>query len=484
MFSRVLATEVKLHRRYGLLASTIAMAVAWVFVLRGLPVDWREPALPWLLLFEVTALGFFFVPALSVTERANGMTAALRLTRLSPVTALGARLVVLMSGGVAVAIAVKAAAGTGWSTPIAVGVILTTALFSLLAMILIGTADNLGPFIVRAPAMAIPLLTPTLAHATGLYEHAVTYLSPTTGGFVLLSGQWSTAAAAWLLMWVVGAVVVASRIGFDVRPSESKRPSRQESGPTIGPLPPVGRGTAIRSFALADRRTILCDGLVGILAAGIPLIALALRWFAGPGTSWLETRHGLDVTSYLPAIATFVLALHIPVMLGALAGLLFLEDRDAGLFPAIFSTPAGLATLVNYRLAATALVTVLAVGVGTAIAGISPPAGTAGILTTALAGAAVAVLTSLLMASFARDRVQGMALLKALTVPLYAPVAWWFVDHPAGWLFALSPTAWAARASWAPTAAQSVAFTAGCLLSSGLITALLRHRLACRDVVT
>ena len=45
-----------------------------------------------------------------------------------------------------------------------------------------------------------------------------------------------------------------------------------------------------------------------------------------------------------------------------------------------------------------------------------------------------------------------MALIKAIAVPLYLPLAWWFVDDPTGWLFTIVPTAWAAQTFWATSA--------------------------------
>lgn len=79
----------------------------------------------------------------------------------------------------------------------------------------------------------------------------------------------------------------------------------------------------------------------------------------------------------------------------------------------------------------------------------------------------------MLLATVARDRVQGMALMKAISLPLYLPLAWWFIDHPAGWLLAAVPTAWAARTFWADTTGTLLGSLAGAIaLSVALTTAL------------
>ncbi len=81
----------------------------------------------------------------------------------------------------------------------------------------------------------------------------------------------------------------------------------------------------------------------------------------------------------------------------------------------------------------------------------------------------VATVPAVVLAGVARDRVQGMALMKAITVPLYLPVAWWFVSGPAGWLFGLVPTGWSARALWAGSAPQSAIAVAGCVVTVSVL---------------
>jgi hypothetical protein len=73
------------------------------------------------------------------------------------------------------------------------------------------------------------------------------------------------------------------------------------------------------------------------------------------------------------------------------------------------------------------------------------------VVATALVSAAASTVPAMLLASLVRDRVAGMALMKAIGLPLYLPLAWWFVEGSAGWVFALVPTGWAAQALWAET---------------------------------
>jgi len=446
----LLATEVTLHRRHGVVVATVVMTAVWIAVLTVLPAPVRVAAVPWLLLVDLATLGFFFVPALAVVERSNGVTAALRLTRLSPATALSVRLGTLAASALFAGTAVVLAAGLGWAPGILAGAVLTSLLVSLVAVLMVGRATTLTAYVSRAPAVAIPLIAPALVRGTGLWDGAVLALSPMTGAFDLLAGRWSWTTALWICVWLAGLWVAAVRVGFDTRPADQPvvaRPNRSTLRASSG----YSHRSAIRSFARVDRRTLLDDRLLLLLLAGVPLIAGAVRWFNGPGLTWVHTRYGLDLTEHLPLVWAFVLVVHTPTMFGAVTGLLFLEDRDAGLLPAITTTRPSLPVLLAYRLATTALITGAMVAIALPLAGAHHPLGTAGTIATSLAAAAVSTVPAMLLATLAHDRVQGMALMKAISLPLYLPLAWWFIDHPAGWLLAAVPTAWAARTFWADT---------------------------------
>lgn len=476
MVAAVVSTELKLHRRHGVFAGTAAMAFLWGLVLLLLPADLRPAALPWVLFLEVTALGFFFVPALAVLERANGITAALRLTGLPPGLALGVRLGTLVLTAVAISLPLMAISG-GPRPAVAGGVVLTTLLFSLVALVMVGRAANLTTFLARVPLVAIPLLAPALVHAAGVSDSLALLLSPATAGWDLLAGRATAPGIGWLLVWIAVLGAVALRIGFEVRPAGSLPAEGLRGRPAILRRTGPARRGAVRSMAAVDLRTLMGDRILLLLLGGIPLIALALRWVTGPGVPWIDARYGFDLGPHIPAVQAFVLVAHLPVIFGALTALLFLEDRDAGLMPALAVTPAGVASLVAYRLAAAAVVTGLAVGGGMALAGAKHPAGWVGVLAVAAAGGCVAAVPVVVLASLAKDRVQGMALMKVITLPLYLPVAWWFVDGPAGRLFALIPTGLAAKALWAAEPLGAVGFAAGCGLLSAALVAVLLPRL-------
>jgi hypothetical protein len=152
-----------------------------------------------------------------------------------------------------------------------------------------------------------------------------------------------------------------------------------------------------------------------------------------------------------------LLVLHTPLMFGSIAGLLFLEDRDARLNPVIATTRASTDTLLAYRLGALVVATAVMLPIGFAIAGVSHPAGWIGLASTVVAGAALAPLPAMAMAALAPNRAAGMALMKGIGLPLYLPLASWFVGFPAAIAFGIIPSAWPLWALWSDSAAASVA---------------------------
>jgi hypothetical protein len=109
--------------------------------------------------------------------------------------------------------------------------------------------------------------------------------------------------------------------------------------------------------------------------------------------------------------------------------------------------------------------------------------GVPGAIATAVTAAAVSTVPAMLLATLAHDRVQGMALMKAISLPLYLPLAWWFIDHPTGWLLAAIPTAWTARTFWADTTGTLLASTSVAIAMSTALTTALAGKLR-RSAIT
>ncbi len=474
---QLLRTEVRLLRRFHVVAATAIVSALWLGVLLVVPADARRLVVPVVLLTDVAALGFLFVPALLVLERMEGVEAALRLTPTRMVERVGVRVATTTALSLLAGAVVVIGAGLPDLAPRLVAVTTMSLLFGLLATVVIGAAATLTTMLVRAPAVAVPLLAPALVRLVGLADVPLLDVSPVTSAVDMLRGHPHWGGLIWQLAWVTTLAVVVARTPAD-GPAAVAPPGGRIGRPDRGHPGHYRRWTAIGSFARTDRRTLVSDGLVLLLLASVPLVALVVRAIGTVGVDWAQRQHGVALEPYLPLVHVALLVIHTPVVLGSLAGLLLLEDRDAGLFGPLTVTRATVATLLAYRLAATALATTVALALSLPLAAVAHPAGVAGHLSTAVAAGFVSVVPALLMAAVAGNRVQGVAVMKALSLPLYLPIAAWFVSAPARWLFAPAPTAWAAWAAWATTPPRAV----GMALGAGVVAAALAVPLGRRVV--
>jgi fluoroquinolone transport system permease protein len=469
-------TELRLLRRFGVLLATGVVTILWIAILLVLPPAARQAVVPFALLTDITALGFLFVPTLLVLERVEGAEAALRMTPARPSERLGVRVGLLTVLSLAAGSAVTVAAGVAAIPVVLLGLATTSVLTGVVASAAVGTSATLTTFLLRAPLIAGPLLTPALLHGLGLVRTPLLHLSPVTSAVDMLHGRMSWAGLAWQLTWITGAVALTLR--------SSRRPPQATAAAATGrraspwPAHPGAyhRGAAMRSLARADQRTLMRDGLLIMLALSVPLVAVAARIAGTAGVSWARTAHGVDLAPYLPVVWALLLVLHTPLIFGTVTGLLLLEDRDAGILPAVATTRASVATLLGYRLAVAAAATAVTLAVGLVIAGVEHPAGVAGSCAVVVAAAAISVVPALLMAAFAGNRVQGVAVMKIISLPLYVPLASWFVDSAQRWLFAPLPSSWALWSLWSATLPAAMAMAAGAVVTSALAALVLTRR--------
>jgi hypothetical protein len=478
-----MSTEIRLLRRFGVLGATGVVTVLWVVILRLVPAAARESIVPLALLTDVTALGFLFVPALLVLERMEGVEAAMRVTRVRASERLGVRIGLITSLSLAAGLAVTAGAGVSHIPVALLGVGTTSVLVGLIASATVGSSATLTTFLLRAPLVAGPLLAPAILDAVGLVRTPLLYLSPVTSALDMMRGRMSWSGLIWQLTWVAGAALVAGR---------SAAPSSSPAAPTVNARRAAwprhagaySRWAAVRSFVRADRRGLVRDGLLIMLAVSVPLVAVAARVIATIGVTWTRERHGLDLAPHLPLVWVVLLVAHTPLVFGTLTGLLLLEDRDARLLPAIATTRASVITLLAYRLAGTAACTAIGLAVGFVVAGVDHAAGVAGLFAVVVAAAAVSMVPAMLMAALAANRVQGVAVMKIFGLPLYLPLASWFIDGPLRWLFSPLPSAWAMWAMWASTPVATALLAAGAVVTSSVVTLTLSRRFLRRATTT
>lgn len=229
----------------------------------------------------------------------------------------------------------------------------------------------------------------------------------------------------------------------------------------------------LQALGRIDLGSLQADPLLRWMAAIPLMVALAIRNLLPLVIAQLSELAGLDLGWLQAPLSGYTVVTLAPLIAGAVVGFLLLDQRDDRTLLALRVTPLPLGTYIAYRLAVPALAGLLVTLAAVAVAG-GQGLG-AGAFVAAVAAAPLAPLSALSLAAFARNKVEGLALMKAASVPLIAPLA--SLMLPPAWSYALAilPTYWIARATWALQAGEAAwpFLAGGWALSTGLIALLL-----------
>ncbi len=234
----------------------------------------------------------------------------------------------------------------------------------------------------------------------------------------------------------------------------------------------------IRAFAAADARLVGRDALLRWLLL-IPLgLALLARKVLPDIVAHVGGLIGRDLLVWYPMFMGYALLLIGPSLCGLIVGFLFLDQRDEGTSAALRVTPVPLARFVLWRLASPTLLCFVLGAVSLLLAGLAknPLHAAVG----ALAAAPLAPLYAMTLAAFAQNKVQGLAVMKAAGVPLFAPILLPFVSGTWKAVLTLVPTAPIARALWEWETCAPLLWLAAAWGWSGLIGFLLFRRFRAR----
>lgn len=475
----LLRLEAQLQWRYRIVALVAALTVGWAVVLALVPTAVATALVGWVLMLETAVLATTVAGALVLMERDQGIRAALATSPARLRERLLAR-VGLLTGLVVASAALMAIAAGPRSVPglaaALTGVGLTAVLTTVLAIAVAVHRESVISFMVMLPLVLLPLVLAAVLQGAGL-RHPLLYAVPTTGAMDLITAgfrepapglAWS-ASAVWLVVAAAGAAWLA---GHQFRRSAAARTATMAYRPVERPALPARatrpvRGDPVWSFLRTDLVNLRRDPLLILIGLSPLLLGLGLRFGYAPAHEWLLTAYGFDVAPYRTVLFALAVVLHVPVSFGMMGALMVLDDADSRALTALRASPL---TLPRYLAMRSGLVTVATV-VGLAVA--VPLSGLA-TMDSSLAGLAPAVLVAPLIMfvtlAVAGNKVEGVAVLKVLGLPLYLPVAVWWLDGVAGWLLAPLPTWWVLRALW-----TSWPYAVGAVLVIGCAVAALGY---------
>lgn len=205
-------------------------------------------------------------------------------------------------------------------------------------------------------------------------------------------------------------------------------------------LTTLGRNDA----RLIGRDSFLSGLLLYVIVMAI-FMRLALPWLndavaANPDFSFA-------VTDFYPLIMGYIVLFLGAAMAGMMIGFILLDERDDNTLKALLVTPLPVRHYLVYRLGvpmllATAIIIFEMLMINQALVPLWQ------IIVLAIGGALTAPCITLILATFAENKVQGFAMLKIISSSGLIILAAWFVPEPLQFLFGIFPPYWIVKAYW------------------------------------
>lgn len=211
---------------------------------------------------------------------------------------------------------------------------------------------------------------------------------------------------------------------------------------------------ALLAFGRTDLRNIARDSLL-VYVLLLPWLLVALIRLVVPAlTDWLAATRSFDLVPLYPLIITFFFLIQIPVSFGVILGLMVLDERDDRTLLALRVTPVPMGGYAAYRIVLAVGLSVVYVLLCTLASGLLPASRLSALVPSALLSSLLAPIVALIMAAFARNKVEGLALMKGAGILFIGPVAAYFIGARWQVLMGMLPSYWAAKAFWQALAGE------------------------------
>lgn len=531
--------QARLQWRYGVIAAAISVLIPWAAVLWPMPDAAMPRLLPAILLGDTAIFGFFLLTGMLFLEHDDNVLDALRVVPIGPGRDLVARIVPFTLVSVVIGAGITLAAhGAHFNwLALVLGIGFAAPMHMLAGVAYAARFRKITDYFFPAALLLIPAGIPLL-HFYGVWQPALMWAMPTMPPLTLFRGMFETlstiewaygilGSALWTglaFMWAKGEIHrfarrrakggrIEGRAGIEtaaptapnagveakagiapttgvesttgveaIAPTAEIAPTAAveatagvESASPIAPTTATARRFhGVGALALVDFRNIAREPLMAFIAVYAITLAFIVRWLLPILQRVLEGT--LDLTPYHPLIAgSFALAAT-PIMLGAVVGLLLLDERDEGSLAALRVTPLPAANYAAYRAAFPTIVSALFTFFVIWIVGLVVPPNI-DLLPVAILSAIEAPIAMLVLAAFAGNKVEGLALMKGLGFFLLGPIAAWFVAPPWRWLFGIMPTYWPNEAFWRISGATGVGGEPGASAWPVLIIGFAYHAL-------
>ncbi|MBU9763746.1 ABC transporter permease [Mycobacterium sp. TNTM28] len=210
---------------------------------------------------------------------------------------------------------------------------------------------------------------------------------------------------------------------------------------------------AVTAFGRNDIHGTYRDPLLVMLVLAPVIWTSGVAFLTPPVTALLARRYGFDLVPYHPLVLTAFLLLTSIIIAGGLGAFLVLDEVDAGTLTALRVTPVPMSTFFAYRAVTVMAVTTGYVIVTLSFSGLLEPGLVPALIPIGMVAGLSAVVTLLLILALASNKIQGIAMLRALGMLIAGlPCLPWFIDSGWNLAFGVLPPYWAAKAFWVASA--------------------------------
>lgn len=207
--------------------------------------------------------------------------------------------------------------------------------------------------------------------------------------------------------------------------------------------------TAVTAFARNDLRGTYRDPLLWMVVVAPVIWTTGVAVLTPLFTEMLADRYDFDLVPYYPLVLTAFLLLTSIIITGAIAAFLVLDEIDAGTLTALRVTPVPLSTFFGYRVGTVMMLTTVYVVLTLSFSGILQPGLIPVLIPIGLLAGLSAIVTLLLIVAVANNKIQGIAMVRALGMLIAGlPCLPWFIDSAWNLAFGVLPPYWAAKAFW------------------------------------
>ena len=207
---QLLLWELRFLARYGILFLYGFLTALYAVVLVSLPPSWQRNAAALLIFSDPAAMGLFFMGAIILLEKRQRVTAGLAVSPIKAWEYVCAKVLSLSAVALAVPAVLGAAVKCSRMPMVLLGTFLSSALFTLLGLILATRAESLNHFLLASVPVEILTFLPAALHLLGIAPDWLS-LYPANVCMDFIAGRGCSAAGLVLTAALTGLLYAAAR---------------------------------------------------------------------------------------------------------------------------------------------------------------------------------------------------------------------------------------------------------------------------------